>query len=102
MKNFVARMIFSLTIAFLIVCVDIIGAYAGGPYYMSENRLSWIMGSGTPTSLSTSSCYGNTCKYMYQDTSNPAIWRWEYTKANVYKWYVYRPYTGEAAAKYGG
>jgi hypothetical protein len=100
MKTSIKRMVVSLVIACLMVFANVIIARAGGPYYISENPLTWLAGSGTPTSVSTSSCYGGACKYMYQDTGNPATWRWAYTNANVYQWYVYRPYTGEAAAKY--
>jgi len=100
MKTSITRMVVSLVIASLVVFANVMIVRAGGPYHVSENPLSWILGSGAPTSVSTSSCYGGACKYMYQDTVDPALWRWEYTRANVYKWYVYRPYTGEAAARY--
>lgn len=100
MKTSIKRMVVSLVIACLMVFANVIIVRAGGPYYISENPLTWLAGSGTPTSVSTSSRYGGACKYMYQDTGNPATWRWAYTNANVYQWYVYRPNTGEAAAKY--
>ncbi len=100
MKTSIKRMVVSLVIACLMVFANVMIASAGGPYPISENPLTWLAGSGTPTSVSTSSCYGGACKYMYQDTGNPATWRWAYTNANVYQWYVYRPNTGEAAAKY--
>ena len=96
----VKRLLVSLVIAFAMTVVTILIARAGGPYYISENPLTWLSGSGTPTQVSTSSCYGGACKYMYQDTVNPAVWRWAYTRANIYNWWVYRPYTGEAAARY--
>lgn len=96
----IKRVSVALAVASLLTFASLLSVRAGGPYYLSESSLSWISGSGTPTQQTTSSCYGGTCKYMYQNTSNPATWRWSYTRANIYNWYVYRPYTGQAAARY--
>ncbi len=97
----IKRVAVSLVIAFVVTLTTILVARAGGPYYVSDNPLSYLSGSGTPTTVSTSSCYGGSCQYMYQDTVNPASYRWAYTTySNVYDWYAYRPYVGEAAAKY--
>ncbi|MCG2785092.1 MAG: hypothetical protein L6461_08305 [Anaerolineae bacterium] len=100
MKTTIKRVFVSLVVACLMVFANVIIAQAGGPYYISEAPLTWLSGSGTPTSVSTSSCYSGTCKYMYQDTGNPATRRWARTYANIYQWYVYRPDAGEAAARY--
>lgn len=98
--NTIKRTIVALAVACLVIFGSVVTARAGGPYYISESPLTWLSGSGTPITVSTSSCYGGACKYMYQNSSNPATWRWAYTNANIYQWYVYRPYTGEAAARY--
>jgi hypothetical protein len=96
----IKRVAISLVIACAVTLATMLVARAGGPYYISEDPLTRLSGSGALTTTSTSSCYGGSCKYMYQDAANPTAWRWEYTQANVYQWYVYRPYVGEAAAQY--
>lgn len=95
------RTLISLIIACVtaVVTILMVGAISGY-YYVNESPLYKIIGSGTLTSVSTSSCYGGDCRYMYQDTVDPAVYRWGYSRANIYQWWVYRPYTGEAAAKY--
>lgn len=96
----IKRTAISLVIACVMTLATMLVVRAGGPYYISEASLHYLSGSGTLYTDSTSSCYGGLCKHMFQDTVNPAAYRWDYTNSNIYQWYVFRPYVGEAATQY--
>ena len=98
--NRVLRVLVSSGIA---VCVAalVTTTVLAATYYISENTLYWISGPNTPpVTQSSGACVGGSCRYLYQ-SSNPSLFRWNYTQTGVINWYAYIPSIGQAAARYG-
>lgn len=95
------RTLVSVIVACVVALFITLVASAGGPYYISENTLYYMQGPTTsPIRLSNANCYGGQCRYLYQSSSSPSTYRWEYTRANMYYLWAYCPGIGEAAARY--
>jgi len=105
MKTVIYKSVISLSVATLVALLFANLAHAGGPYYINEKTLYSAGGVNYPLSITNNGCYDwfggtKTCRYLEQDTLAPDTWRWAYTRANMYQIWVYRPYVGQAAARY--
>lgn len=94
--------VFAIAISLLLSAV----AFAGGPYYFSQEGIAYLTGPTTSTTrITNTGCAqdNNTgtryCRYLTQN-SNATAYKWDTSTNNMYQWYVYCPTLGEAAAKY--
>ncbi|MGC1375061.1 MAG: hypothetical protein WA821_02495 [Anaerolineales bacterium] len=99
--NTLKKLAVSLLIAWMVVEASTLIAYAQGPYRVSEKTISPVYTVAVPAPLTTANCFNSTCKWLYQVKSGVSdTWRWADPPANVYNWWVFRPYIGQAAVIY--
>lgn len=101
MISVLKRLSITVVVALVVAVAASSIVFAGGPYYITENSLYWIMGPQTaPVVQYHNGCAGGRCRYLYQSDYS-SVYRWAWTRDDVYLWYAFCPTIGEAAAKYG-
>jgi hypothetical protein len=94
------RLAWSIVVT-LIVTTLTVSIASAATYYISENILYYISGpNNPPVTQSSGGCAGGQCKYLYQNSSSPSAYRWNWTQIDVIYWYVYVPTIGQAAARH--